>query len=104
MKQFVFFIASLFAVHPDVTAQPARTVLVTTFGATPDSHKDATAAFQRAISACRQRTNPILLIPHGRYDFYPDSAIKKTYFISNTSSETECPSKLRTIGLLFDNI
>jgi hypothetical protein len=46
----------------------------------------------------------VLVIPHGRYDLYPDSAIKKTYFISNTSSETECPSKVKTIGLLFEGI
>jgi len=113
MKQFVFFVATLLALRseaaaqtgrPQTSAQPARTVLVTAFGAAPDSRKDATAAFQRAISACKQLANPILIIPHGRYDLYPDSAIKKTYFISNTSSETECPSKSKTIGLLFDNI
>jgi hypothetical protein len=69
---------------------------------TPDSRKDATAAFQRAIDACKRLANPVLIIPHGRYDLYPDSAIKKTYFISNTSSETECPSKVKTIGLLFE--
>jgi hypothetical protein len=104
MKQFLFFVTSLLALQAEVTAQSAHTVVVTTFGAIPDSHKDATAAFQRAISACKQLKNPILLIPYGRYDLYPDSAIKRTYFISNTSSETECPSKRKTIGLLFDNI
>jgi hypothetical protein len=104
MKQLIFFFAALLALQTEAPAQPARTVVVTTFGATPDSHKDATAAFQRAISACKRLTNPILIIPHGRYDLYPDSAIKKTYFISNTSSEIECPSKRKTIGLLFDNI
>jgi hypothetical protein len=104
MKQFLFFVTSLLAPQAEVPAQSAHTVVVTTFGAIPDSHKDATAAFQRAISACKQLKNSILLIPHGRYDLYPDSAIKRTYFISNTSSETECPSKRKTIGLLFDNI
>jgi hypothetical protein len=85
-------------------AQAGSPILVTRFGAQPDSHKDATAAFQRAISACRKLANPILIVPHGRYDLYPDSAIKKTYFISNTSSESECPSKVKTIGLLFEGI
>ena len=104
MKQLIFFVASLLILCSHVPAQTSLTIFVTAFGATPDSHKDATAAFQRAISACRQLTDPVFVIPHGRYDFYPDSAIKKTYFISNTSSETECPSKNKTIGLLFDNI
>jgi hypothetical protein len=96
-------------VHPallyaEPPAQTAAHVLVTSFGAEPDSRKDATAAFQRAIAACKRLSHPVLVIPHGRYDLYPDSAIKKAYFISNTSSETECPSKVKTIGLLFEGI
>ncbi len=94
-------------VHPALLfaeAPPQTEVLVTRFGAEPDSRKDATAAFHRAIDACKRLTNPVLVIPHGRYDLYPDSAVKKTYFISNTSSETECPSKVKTIGLLFEDI
>ena len=96
-------------VHPallyaEAPAQTGPPLLVTRFGAEPDSRKDATAAFQRAIDACKRLANPVLIIPHGRYDLYPDSAIKKTYFISNTSSETECPSKVKTIGLLFEGI
>jgi hypothetical protein len=88
----------------EAPAQTGPDILVTRFGAEPDSRKDATAAFQRAITACNRSINPVLIIPHGRYDFYPDSAVKKTYFISNTSSETECPSKVKTIGLLFEGI
>ena len=88
--------------YAEAPAQTSQPVPVTRFGAQPDSRKDATTAFQRAISACKQLANPVLVIPHGRYDLYPDSAIKKTYFISNTSSEAECPSKDKTIGLLFE--
>jgi hypothetical protein len=93
--------APLYAVGLAQTSPP---LLVTRFGAEPDSRKDATAAFQRAIDACKRLANPVLVIPHGRYDLYPDSAIKKPYFISNTSSEAECPSKVKTIGLLFEGI
>ena len=97
----IFYPTPLYAAGPAQTNPP---LLVTRFGAQPDSRKDATTAFQRAINACKRLTNPVLVIPHGRYDFYPDSAIKKIYFISNTSSETECPSKVKTIGLLFEGI
>jgi hypothetical protein len=103
MKNLSLFVLFLLALHSEARTQTSPPVLVTRFGAEPDSRKDATAAFQRAISACKRLTNPVLVIPHGRYDLYPDSAIKKTYFISNTSSETECPSKVKTIGLLFDS-
>jgi Right handed beta helix region len=104
MKHSLVFVLFLLALRCEVPAQARSPILVTDFGAQPDSHKDATVAFQRAISACRRSTSPVLVIPHGRYDFYPDSAIKKTYFVTNTSSETECPSKLKTIGLLFEGI
>jgi hypothetical protein len=102
MKNLIVSVLFLLTAARTLTAQTSQPVLVTRFGAEPDSRKDATAAFQRAISACKQLVNPVLVIPHGRYDLYPDSAIKKTYFISNTSSESECPSKDKTIGLLFE--
>src|SRR4030095_9482035 len=46
----------------------------------------------------------ILNFPVGRYDLYPDSAAKKEYFISNTSTEQECPSKIKTIGILLSGM
>ncbi len=104
MKHTIVTALFLLALRSDIPAQASRPVLVTRFGAQPDSRKDATTAFQRAINACKRLTNPVLVIPHGRYDLYPDSAIKKAYFITNTSSETECPSKVKTIGLLFEGI
>ena len=107
-------------------------ILVTDFGAAPDSRKDATPAIARALAACKEAMSPtmggtvgnagpvgrqnsanihedasrrvVLVFPKGRYDLYPDSAVKKEYFISNTSSETECPSKIKTIGLLLEDI
>ena len=45
-----------------------------------------------------------MVFPKGRYDIWPENAIRKEYFISNTSTERECPSKIKTIGLLFENI
>lgn len=79
----------------------AQRLAVTDFGAAPDSRKDATAAVQRAILACQRLTHAVLVFPAGRYDFFSDSAVRKAYFISNTSSEEECPSKVKTIGMAF---
>jgi len=79
-------------------------ISVTGYGAIPDSPGDATGAFRRAIAACKSVAHPVLVIPHGRYHLFPDSAVKKDYYITNTSSETECPSKTKTIGLLFEGI
>src|SRR6185312_12410919 len=44
------------------------------------------------------------VFPKGRYDFWPQAAETRNYYISNTSSEAECPSKLKQIGLLFENL
>ncbi len=86
-------------------------VVVTDFGAVPDSRKDATAAIRQALAACKSalagsegRGKTVLVFPKGRYDLYADSAVKKEYFISNTSSETECPSKVKTIGILLEDM
>jgi len=87
----------------DIAAQPS-VVDVTTFGAIPNSNQDATIALQKAIAFCKEHQAKKLVFPKGRYDFFATSAIQKEYFISNTSSETECPSKIKNVGLLFEGI
>ena len=82
----------------------AQRVNVATFGAEANSKKDAVPAIRRAIAACRKLARPVLYFPRGQYDLYPDSAEKREYFLSNTSSETECPSKVKTIGILLEGI
>lgn len=34
----------------------------------------------------------------------PEDAVRKEYFITNTSTEQECPSKVKTIGLFFEEM
>src|ERR1700720_4081833 len=72
-------------------------VVVTDFGAVPDSRKDATGAIGRALAACKEamaggdeglapgrgtvtsgrgRRRVVLVFPRGRYDLFPDSAVK----------------------------
>lgn len=59
-------------------------VLVTQFGAVPDSQADATAAVRAALSACRDASGATLVFPTGRYDFGADCGTLKTYNESNT--------------------
>lgn len=98
LKLFPGILLVVLNFHFTQAQQPDR-ILVTDFGAMPDSKSDATAAVQRALAACQYKEHAVLVFPKGRYDLFPDSAVKKEYFISNTSSESECPSKIRTIGL-----
>jgi hypothetical protein len=60
-------------------------VRVTDFGAEPDSRKNAVAAVGRALEASRLVEEPVLVFPRGRYDFWPQHAVEKTYFESNTT-------------------
>lgn len=77
---------------------------ITDFGAEPNSFRDATESVKQAINACKDKPGSRLVFPEGRYDFWPDEAEQREYFISNTSTEDECPSKIKTIGLLFENM
>jgi hypothetical protein len=82
----------------------AQTISVADFGVRANSFADAVEGVKQAIAACKAQPGATLVFPKGRYDFYPDSAEKREYYISNTSSETECPSKVKTIGLLFEDM
>lgn len=86
-----------------LTAISQERIHVNSFGLAPNTFTDATTRVQQAIAACKDKPGAILEFAPGRYDFYPDSAVKKVYFISNTSSETEVPEKTKTIGLFFEN-
>ena len=65
------------------------TVSVLDFGAWPDSHRDASAAFKRAAEECCRKPGSVLLIPPGRYDLWRENCAKGDYFVSNTTDENE---------------
>ena len=98
-KTLITFISCLLC----LAAAAQQPINVSSFGVAPNTFTDATAGVQRAIAACKDKPGAVLSFEAGRYDFYPDSAVKKVYFISNTSSEKEVPDKLKTIGLFFEN-
>ena len=79
----------------------AQHIDVATFGVVPDSFKDATAGVQQAIAACRDKPNAVISFQKGRYDFWPDQVEEHVYFITNSSTEDEYPSKKQKAGLFF---
>ncbi|MDR2814983.1 MAG: right-handed parallel beta-helix repeat-containing protein [Prevotellaceae bacterium] len=99
MKPAATFLLLCLACHAH-----AQTISVADFGVRANSFADAVEGVKQAIAACKVQPGAALVFPKGRYDFYPDSAEKREYYISNTSSETECPSKVKTIGLLFEDM
>lgn len=85
-------------------SQSIDTIKVSHYGIKPNMFEDVAVNVAKAIDACKKKKNPMLVFEKGRYDFYPAHAEVRNYFISNSSSEEECPSKLKTIGLLFEGI
>ncbi len=61
----------------------AQTVNVADFGVTPDSSRDATSGVARAIVYAKSKSKPVLVFLKGRYEFWPENASKRHYYISN---------------------
>lgn len=85
-------------------AQQKDTVRVSDFGARPYTYENCIVRLQEAISECKRSGARVLSFEKGRYDVWPEGTIRREYFISNTSTEQECPSKVKTIGLLFEEM
>lgn len=87
-----------------VSAAPADTIRVSDFGCRPGTFVNSVTAIQAAIDSCRSHPGAVLLFEPGRYDVWPEGAVRKEIYVSNTSSEVECPSKVKTLGLHFNGI
>ncbi len=80
-------------------------ILVTDFGAVPDSRANAVTAVRNALAAARDRGASVVVFPKGRYDFWPQHATEREYFESNTTANN--PKRLAILiegarGLTID--
>lgn len=98
----VLFLACLLSIHSK--SESRDTIFVSEYGCTPNTYENCVVQIQKAINDCKKYKAKVLSFQKGRYDIWPEGAIRKEYFISNTSTEQECPSKIKTIGLMFDGI
>jgi polygalacturonase len=103
MKKFCSLIILLFCLS-SVHATSNDTIRVSDYGAQPNSFENQVTAIAQAISACKSQHAKVLVLAPGRYDIWPDGATRKEYYISNSSTDKECPSKVKTIGLFFDHM
>lgn len=79
------------------TAAPRRRVEAAAFGILPDTGEDLTAKLQALLDANREDAE--LILAPGRYDFYPESARKRPFPMSNSDEEGE-----RRISLLLEDV
>lgn len=80
------------------------TIAARDFGIIPNCYTNYTSAIIKALEYCKANKSAVLKFESGRYDIWPENAVRKEIYISNTSSETECPSKEKTIGILLDGL
>jgi hypothetical protein len=86
-----------------LTRAHAQTLSVAEAGIRADTYENVTVRVQKVIGDAIRTGKTKLTFPKGRYDFWPDGAIREQYFISNTSTEAEDSLKIRTVGMLFRN-
>lgn len=67
-----------------LSAQSQDTIRISDFGIMPDSRANSVRLVQKALEMCKTKNNPVLVFPKGRYDFWPQYAIEKQYYESNT--------------------
>ena len=104
MKKYLHILPACFLFYAAAHAQQKDTVYVTDFGALPYSYENCVTQIQAAIDECKRTGAKVLSLPEGRYDIWPEGATRKEYYISNTSTEQECPSKVKTVGLMLHEI
>ncbi|MBB3837870.1 hypothetical protein FHS57_001867 [Runella defluvii] len=75
-------------------------ILLSNFGAKPDSYENASPALVRAIEQCRKFPNATLVLPGGRLDLWPDGAYKQEIYISN-STENDTLPKVKNVAFLL---
>ena len=70
----------------------------------PDSGKDSAVGIQEAIAAAKEATDEgkevTINFPEGRYDIYPDKAVERELYISNTVGADQ-NYKMKKIGIFW---
>lgn len=102
--RFVCWLSALLSAVPAVGLRAGDTLSLAVLGIRPNTYANCVAQVQEALRQCRQRHCRVLRFEAGRYDFWPEGASRRELFVSNTSSETECPSKEKVIGLLLEEM
>lgn len=98
------FLSGLLNAFDLCAAQTQDTVRVADFGVHPYSYENCVSQLQAAVDQCKRQGAKVLLFEKGRYDLWPEYAARRELFVTNTSTEQECPSKVKTIGLLLEEL
>lgn len=96
--KFFFSILILSFAFPAVSSE----VNLTDFGARPWSFENASPAIVKALESAKGQENIVLKFPGGRIDLWPEGAVKKELYISNTT-EDDSLSKVKNLAICLEN-
>ena len=88
-------------------AAETEVINVMDYGVYPDSGKDSAVGIQKAIAAAKEATDEgkevTINFPEGRYDIYPDKAVERELYISNTVGADQ-NYKMKKIGIFLEDM
>ena len=102
IKSSLISLVILFGIQSGPYAQNAEIIRLSDFGARSNSFLNAAPAIQKAIRACKSKSNATLLLPGGRIDIWPDGAVKRELYVSNSTEDDKQP-KLKNIAFFLEN-
>src|SRR6188768_2358281 len=99
-KAILIFFLSLFISLTSIFSQTV--VYASDHGVRSNSSENASTAIQKAIDACKEKKDAVLILPGGRIDIWPEGAAKRELYISNSTENDELP-KVKNIAFLFED-
>lgn len=98
MKKILYFLSAMFVQLAVSCAPTEKVYYASDFGIVPGTGEDMTQEVAAAIAAIKSECNgkpAVLLFEGGEYDFYPDSANVREYYISNHDQDN--PKKVAIV-------
>ncbi len=103
MKKNLLLLAVLYFVVFILASCAGNTYNLADYGLKPDTREDSSPLFAKALQDIQTTHNKneiiIIKLPQGRYDFYPENAAVREYYISNHDQDNP-----KYVGLPFENM
>ena len=96
------WMAALAVMFLCLSCQQEKVYDLADYGLKPDSGENASPLIAKALQAIAAETKGdmvTILLPKGRYDFYPDGASEREYYISNHDQDNP-----KMVGLSFEQM
>lgn len=99
MKLNLFIFCVLTVLFPSCVKQSYN---LADYGLKPDTKENASPLFAKTLQEIASAGNTdsiVIVLPEGRYDFYPEGATEREYFISNHDQDNP-----KSVGLAFEHM